>query len=243
MNDKFPRSPADKVCALRGTIWNQAADAMEAFGRLQVAPPLMLDQTPNGPMIRLTGITLTRAKITGKGGCGASWYSGRLQIRQSADFDPSTDLTMSTYYQDASGADDCWIVDTFANGMPTGVHRLKTDGSYYVWGQQVGTSIAGGSLASRPIIEAVAFPTGVLLPCTLSNPTGSAGTNSPPTAASYAYDITDLDGTVVQTGVSVISARQPGHVTAATKGIYYTDFASAWHVIWCDEVIDAYTCP
>ncbi len=246
-NTKFPRAPEDKVCAIRGRTWNQAASVMEAYGRFQVAPPLMLQSTPNGPLISSTGKTNAVARITGKSGCGASWYSGRLQIQKAPQFDPAVDITLNTYYQDAAGADDCWILDMFANGVPTGVHRLKTDGSYFVWGEIAGMSDPASSLASRPVVQAIAFPTGVILPCTLTNPSGSAGTNgdgvtTPPTQATYIYDIVDLDGTTVQTGVSVWFARQYGQVAAATKGIYFTDFASAWHIIACDEVITTGLC-
>jgi hypothetical protein len=53
MIQKLPRAPAGQTCALEGTVWNRTADAIENFGKIEVAPPLMMSQGPNGPLISI----------------------------------------------------------------------------------------------------------------------------------------------------------------------------------------------
>ena len=80
------------------------------------------------------------------------------------------------------------------------------------------------------------------IPVKLINPTGSAGTNSPPAAASYTYDIQTPDGSsTISTAVAVWMARQLGHVTAATKG-YAQMIGGTWYIVAHDEVIDTGSC-
>jgi len=53
MIQKFPRAPAGQTCAIQGDIWNRLADAIEAFGNFQVAPPLMMSNVAGKILISL----------------------------------------------------------------------------------------------------------------------------------------------------------------------------------------------
>lgn len=81
-----------------------------------------------------------------------------------------------------------------------------------------------------------------VFPVTLSGASGSAGTNSPPAAATYTYTVTDaFTGVQIGTSISVWMARQPGHVTAASKGLACW-ISGTLYIVLCDEVIDTTTC-
>ena len=80
------------------------------------------------------------------------------------------------------------------------------------------------------------------IPVKLINPTGSAGTNAPPAAATFTYDVQTPDGSItIATAVAVWMARQLGHVTAATHG-YAQRIGGTWFIVAHDEVIDATSC-
>lgn len=191
-------------------------------------------------------VAVRRIRITGFTGLAAGWFFGRTQtFKPGGTLDPTVSLQQDNIYMDAVAADDCYVVAYEENGVPANLHRWKNDGSVYVVGVFKGYADipSGSDLKRLPVFDGISRPTAMPLPCTLTNPTGSAGTNGPPpTAATYTYDIIDRDGNVVAAGASVWSSRQPGHVTPASKGLYFSDWDDSFKIIWCDEVIDTGAC-
>jgi hypothetical protein len=198
-------------------------------------------------------VSMRLLRITTSSSLGASKYNARVQ-REVDDFffDPNTDLTLHDLYEDVSTTDDVYVVDIAANGVPAHVHRWKGDGSLFVWGYFVRYAEeqqdeGSGAIDARPIFHAISIATASVLPCTLVQNGGANGTNgdgvgTPPTQPTYTYDIVDEDGNLIASAIAIRGARQYGHVVPASKGMYYGDFASSWHIVAHDEVIDAGAC-
>jgi hypothetical protein len=74
-----------------------------------------------------------------------------------------------------------------------------------------------------------------LFAVTLTQISGVAGSNS--TACTFTYDVKDVTGATLGTGVSPAMARpSAGKFTAATRGSAYWDSGNAIVLWWCDEV-------
>lgn len=243
--DNLPDFPIDPAASRQ--VFQQMRDTVMRLQR-QVADNF----APNPNIVQPPWVSMRTIRITGFTNLAAGWFHGRIQVTNlSAVLDPTQTLQLDNLYQDTdSKNDDCYVIAYEENGVPANLHRWKNDGSVYVVGWFQGysqQSNANGTpttiLPRRPVFHGISRPTAMPLPCTLTNPTGSAGTNGPPpTAATYTYDIIDRDGNVVAAGASVWSSRQPGHVTPASKGLYFSDWDDSFKIIWCDEVIDTGAC-
>jgi hypothetical protein len=195
----------------------------------------------------------------------AGWFWGCIQYVDSVrkSLDPYSPLSLKSMYSDEnsrtpgvlSTTPDCFVIAFEENGASFNgggapLHRWKTDGSVFVIGWFQGyafhppeDSTDDRTVQELPVFMGISRPTAAPLPCTLSNPVGSAGSNGPPpTPATYVYDVYDLDGNLVQAGAALWTARQHGHVTAATKGFYFSDYDDSFKIIWCDEVLDTTAC-
>lgn len=197
-------------------------------------------------------------RITNFADLGAGWFSGRIQRPNratdgTANLDPAVDLKMKKLFEDESTTDDCYVISYEENGLLNGIHRWKADGTVFVIGWYQGMSVHADNpiddetpdpigTTPYPVFAGISRPTAMLLPCTLRNPSGDEGSNDPPEAADLDYDMFDMDGNLIQETTLLWTARQVGHVTPATKGIYFSDFNGSYKLVWCDEVIDSGEC-
>lgn len=168
---------------------------------------------------------------------GAALYNARQQkVQASPPMDPSTDFDAGDFFEDVnSSGNDCLFRNLDESGFPSGVHFLNSSGSLYLPARRAPADT--NDSPAKPVYElnAGAGPVAV----TLSSPSGSAGANGPPpTAAAYTYTVTLASGgSAIGTDIAVWPARQPGHVTAATKG-YADVIGGTLYIVQHDEVID-----
>ena len=123
-----------------------------------------------------------------------------------------------------------------------GTHSLATDGSVYV--TCLGFYDKGTPQTLHWLFSSGTATKPGVFPVTLSSPSGSAGTNVPPVAATYTYTMVDaVTGHSYGSGFGPVWNRQPGQVTtAATHGAAYLDSGGTPHLAFCDEVIAATNC-
>lgn len=139
MYKKLPQAPSDKICALKGSTWNDIAQLVEAFSRLTVAPPLMLSMTPTGPVLSLASTGRPLYVLTGNAAQSGTYTMQPLKIN------PVLDATIAGQFTNAqigtpsggtvyginlaeanksSGATSQWDLDTTGANEPQIVEAL-----------------------------------------------------------------------------------------------------------------------
>lgn len=125
---RLPRAPSDRTCALSGRVYNDIASAIEANSRLTVAPPLMLDDTPAGKVLRISlPPTVGFFVLTGSATRYGTYTAHRL-LPPTSQFDTTTASTFSSSDIGTSTTDSVYLINVREEGKST--HDLDSGGTF-----------------------------------------------------------------------------------------------------------------
>jgi hypothetical protein len=205
------------------------------------------------PPGRVTEIRVGKIVDTGPNGDEDDWTDERywisFQVAESGG-DPDLDMDATdprteflTLYDAENEYPDDQIVTAsnlaeWIDQDAGGTHTLATDGTVvvlaFLWHDDNGTE--------RWVFQREAVQIGVTFYVGLASTGGSNGTST--SGPTYVYTATDLNGTVLGTGLSPAWGRPFGKVTAAAmKGLGYTPVGGGFILLQANEIADTSACP
>lgn len=237
-NHRYPRMNPQANVVVGGAVWNQLVDDVEAMTRLDVAPPLFMQDNAGGKLIAMCpppppSRTL---QITGIGTGttrGAGFYEALILGGTPSGVNANATLMLPNSGETA-GTQKVILENDMENGG-TG-HLLATDGSAYVEARPTG----GTTNDSHPLAiwRTTATPPGARW-CTLTQ-NGGANSSTPAGTATYTYTLTDkVSGAIVtpsdMSPVGPTWARPVGVLTGPGANGMYQYVGGTLYLLFTDE--------
>jgi hypothetical protein len=97
---KFPRSKGAPAVVIAGSVWDDVAEVLEWCQGLSVSAPLMMYDTPGGPVIALRGAEpgdIALLKLTSVAGGGGKYLVSEYTSGPSVDVSSGTNLSEADF--------------------------------------------------------------------------------------------------------------------------------------------------